>query len=137
MANTAANQEMKCATHTTPRELQCLSVAAELESVGSLPLGAAGRSALGVLGALANQTTILLASASKTTQLTVLVDRVHNPVNARVNADSLVGRIDKDNLIELVGGVLKITTYIYPLSISGVNQRRYSYNFYHSTWQIQ
>jgi len=52
------------------------------------------------------QTTRLLASSSKTTRFTVLVDWVDNPVDASITADGLVLRVDQDDLVVLVGGVL-------------------------------
>ena len=55
--------------------------------------------------ALAN-TSVLLADGGKTTRLTVLVDRVTDPVHARVSADSLVLGVDQDDLVVLVSRVL-------------------------------
>lgn len=52
------------------------------------------------------QTTRLLSSSSETTGFTVLVDWVDDPVDSRIAADSLVLRIDEDDLEVLVGGVL-------------------------------
>lgn len=51
-------------------------------------------------------TTVLLGSRGQATSLTALVDRVDNPVDARIATDSLVGRIDQDDLKVLVGRVL-------------------------------
>lgn len=52
------------------------------------------------------QTTGLLASGSETTRLAVLVDWVDDPVDAGVAADGLVLRVNEDDLVVLVGGVL-------------------------------
>jgi hypothetical protein len=51
-------------------------------------------------------TTGLLAGGGKTASLTVLVHRVDDPVDAGVTADGLVLRVDEDDLVVLVGGVL-------------------------------
>ena len=48
----------------------------------------------------------LLSSRSKSPALSVLVDRLDDPVNLRITADSLVLRVDEDDLKVLVGGVL-------------------------------
>ena len=55
--------------------------------------------------ALAN-TTALLAGAGETAALAVLVHRVDNPVDARVAADSLVLRVDTNDLKVLVHAIL-------------------------------
>jgi hypothetical protein len=55
---------------------------------------------------LAAQTTVLLASRGETTELTVLVHRLAEPVDPWVIADSTVSNIHKDDLKVLVGGVL-------------------------------
>jgi len=52
------------------------------------------------------QTTRLLASCSKTTGLAVLVNRVDNPVDTRITANSLVLRVDEDDFEIFVGRVL-------------------------------
>jgi hypothetical protein len=77
----------------------------EVEGVVSLPGLSAASSCLVVAVTLA-QTTRLLASSSETTGFTVLVDWVDDPVDARIAADSLVLRVDEDDLEVLVGGVL-------------------------------
>jgi hypothetical protein len=66
------------------------------------------RATNGVVGAVAldAKTTVLAASGSKTTSLSVLVDRVNDPVDSGVVADSEVLGIDKDDLVVLVGGIL-------------------------------
>lgn len=52
------------------------------------------------------ETTGLLASGSEATCLAVLVDRIDDPVDARIDADRLVLGVDEDDLVVLVGGVL-------------------------------
>jgi hypothetical protein len=52
------------------------------------------------------ETTRLLAGCGEATSLAVLVDGVDDPVNAGVDADGLVLRVDKDDLVVLVGRVL-------------------------------
>jgi hypothetical protein len=66
------------------------------------------RATNGVVGAVAldAKTTVLAASGGKTTSLSVLVDRVNDPVDSGVVADSEVLGIDKDDLVVLVGGIL-------------------------------
>jgi hypothetical protein len=59
-----------------------------------------------VAGTLSTETTELLASRGETTQLTVLVHRVAEPVDPWVVADSIVCNINKDDLKVLVGGIL-------------------------------
>jgi hypothetical protein len=62
---------------------------------------------LGVVVAVALvETTRLLAGCGEATSLAVLVDGVDDPVNAGVDADGLVLRVDKDDLVVLVGRVL-------------------------------
>ena len=52
------------------------------------------------------QAAVLLTSGSEASALTVLVNRVADPVDAGVAADRLVAGVDKDDLEELVGGIL-------------------------------
>ena len=52
------------------------------------------------------ETTRALAGGGKATSLAVLVDGVDDPVDAGVAADSLVLRVDEDDLEVLVCGVL-------------------------------
>ena len=52
------------------------------------------------------ETTVLLSGRGKTARLAALVHRVADPVDPRVAADSLVLRVDEDNLVVLVDAVL-------------------------------
>lgn len=52
------------------------------------------------------QTTALLAGSSEATALAVLVHWVDDPVDAGIAADSLVGGVNADDFVVLVGGVL-------------------------------
>lgn len=52
------------------------------------------------------QTTALLAGRSETTALAVLVDGVDDPVDAGIAADGLVGGVDEDDFVVLIGRVL-------------------------------
>ena len=52
------------------------------------------------------ETTGLLAGGGEATSLAVLVDGVDDPVDAGVAADGGVLRVDEDDLVVLVGGVL-------------------------------
>ena len=60
---------------------------------------------LGVAVALV-ETTGLLAGGGEAAGLAVLVDRVDDPVDAGITADGLVGGVDEDDLVVLVGGIL-------------------------------
>lgn len=83
-----------------------LSVATERDGVAALPAGTA-RATLDLSVAMAFlHTTVHLASAGKPTELTMLVDRVADPVDARIATNSLVDRIDEDDFEVLVGTVL-------------------------------
>ena len=52
------------------------------------------------------QATRLLSCSGETTRFTMLVDRVNDPVDARIAANSLVLRVDEDDFIILIGRVL-------------------------------
>jgi hypothetical protein len=79
------------------------TVSAETEGVVFLP-GRASRSVI-VAVSLA-ETTVLFANAGKTPSLAMLVDRVDDPVDPGVPADSLVAGIHQDDLVVLVDTVL-------------------------------
>lgn len=96
------------ANHSTNHRklpLRHLSVSLEVEGVVSLPGLSASSSCLVVSVTLA-QTTRFLASCGKATGFAVFVNRVDDPIDTRVSANSLVLRIDEDDLKVLVGGVL-------------------------------
>jgi hypothetical protein len=82
-----------------------LAVAPEREGVVPLPRLPPASSGLVVSVSLA-QATALLAGSGETTALAVLVDRLHDPVYARVATDSLVVGVDKNHLVVLVGRIL-------------------------------
>ncbi len=84
-----------------------LSVSAHALGVASLP-GGSVRTTDGVVGAvtLDSEATVLSTSRGEASSLTVLVDRVNDPVNARIVSDGNVLRINKDDLKVLVGGIL-------------------------------
>ena len=50
--------------------------------------------------------TVLLAGRGEAARLAALVDRVADPVDARVAADGLVRRVDQDDLVVLVDAIL-------------------------------
>ena len=89
--------------HSTPSAH--LAVAPEGEGVVPLPGLPATSGGVVVLVTTA-ETTALLAGGGKTTRLAVLVDGVRDPVDAGIAADGLVLRVDKDDLVVLVGRVL-------------------------------
>ena len=82
-----------------------LAVAPERQCVVPLPCLPPASRAVVVL-VTTTETSALLASSSETTALTVLVDRVDDPVDARIPTDSLVLRIDEDDFVVLVRRVL-------------------------------
>lgn len=84
-----------------------LTVSAENLGVEALP-GGAVRTTDGAVGtvALDAKTPVVLASRGQATALSVLVDSLGDPVDARIVADSHVVRIDQDDLEVLVGGIL-------------------------------
>jgi len=82
-----------------------LTVTLQVESVVPLPCLASSSGSLVKAMTLA-QTTRLLASGSKATRFTVLVDRLDDPVYARIATDGLVLRVNKNNLEVFVGRVL-------------------------------
>ncbi len=83
-----------------------LTVTAQRQGVAADPVGTTTRTdGLVETVTLAN-TSVLLANGGKTTGFAVLVDRVADPVHARISGNSLVARINKDDFVVLVGGVL-------------------------------
>uniref|UniRef100_A0A2M3YXJ3 Uncharacterized protein n=1 Tax=Anopheles braziliensis TaxID=58242 RepID=A0A2M3YXJ3_9DIPT len=77
-----------------------------MQAVATTPAGTArATNGLSVAVALA-QTTRALSSGGKTTKLTVLVHRLADPVDVRITTDRIVGRIDHDDLVVLVGSIL-------------------------------
>jgi len=86
--------------------LKHLSVATKRKSVVALPDVTTARTSLVVTVTLAPETTVLLTSRGKTTDLTVLHDRTADPVDLRVTTDSGVRGVDHDNLKELEGTIL-------------------------------
>lgn len=52
-------------------------------------------------------TTVLLTDGGETTGFTVLVDGVADPVDAGITTDGLVLRVDEDDFVVFVGGVLE------------------------------
>jgi hypothetical protein len=83
-----------------------LTVTSERESVATLPGSSAGSTNNLVVQMTLSKTSVLLSGGSKSAEFSVLVHRLADPVHAGIATDSLVGRIDKDDLKELEGGVL-------------------------------
>lgn len=82
-----------------------MSVSPQLESLLSLPgLSSAGGGVVEEMTLV--DTSGLLASSSETTGFTVLVNRLADPVVSGITSDGLVLRVDKNDLEELVCGVL-------------------------------
>ncbi|CAB78741.1 hypothetical protein [Arabidopsis thaliana] len=67
----------------------------------------AGRSVLVVVVTLSTKTTILLSFGGETSEFSVLVHRVADPVDPWIISDGIVCRVYKDNLVVLVGRVLR------------------------------
>jgi len=88
------------------RPLRSSSVTFERQGVVALPCSTDRRASLGVQVSSAAKSTVLLACRRQSSQLTVLVHRVHDPVDARVLADHCVLRVDQDDLEVLVCRVL-------------------------------
>ena len=83
-----------------------LSVSPELLRVSVLPVGSARGSLLhGLVSSLVHASG-LLAGGGEAAKLSVVVLRADDPVDAWVASDSLVRRIDEDDLEELEAGVL-------------------------------
>ena len=74
--------------------------------VSSLPVGTTRRSGLVGRPTLLGQASVLLASSSETSVLSMLVRTFSNPVDARVSADGLMRGVNKDDFVELVCSVL-------------------------------
>ena len=62
--------------------------------------------------ALGAQTAVLLAGRGDAAELAVLVDRVDDPVDARVATDGRVRRVDEDDLVELRRGRSRNSTNV-------------------------
>lgn len=80
-----------------------LSVPAKREGVVFLPGRASGGMVVKMTFA---ETTVLLSNASKTARFPMLVDRVGDPVDSGVTADSLVVRVDKNDFVIFVDTIL-------------------------------
>jgi hypothetical protein len=99
-SNVAATQRRLTRTVTSH-----LSVTLEVEGVVALP-GLPPSGCGLVVGVTLAEAARLLAGGGEAAGLTVLVDGVDDPVDARVAANSLVLRVDENDLEVLVGGVL-------------------------------
>jgi len=83
-----------------------LTVTLEAELLATLPVGTHRWTTLVGAMVLGAKTAVSFASGGESTELTVLVDRSADPVDARVTTDSLVGWVDHDDLEVLEGGIL-------------------------------
>jgi hypothetical protein len=83
-----------------------LALTANAEGVSTLPVGTSrSTSCLVEVDSLA-QSTALATSRSQSTQFTVLVNRLSDPLSVRIVANCRMVRINKDDLVELVDGIL-------------------------------
>lgn len=83
-----------------------LPISAQRNAVVMAPGCSARRTSLRVKMSLALQSSVLPACSRQSTQFTVLVYRVTDPVNACVVANSLVSRVYKNHFKILVDGIL-------------------------------
>ena len=74
--------------------------------VSLLPVGTSGRSELVGLVTLLSETSVLLAGGGQSSKLTSVVLLGDDPVDSRVLLDGGMSGVNKDNLVELVGGIL-------------------------------
>ena len=92
---------------TTTINRSPLSVSTEGKSVAALPASSPGTTnALVGTVTLLHHTTSMTTGRGETTAFTVLVDGVDDPVDGGIVADGGVVRIDEDDFVVLVGGIL-------------------------------
>ncbi len=95
-----------------------LSIAPEGQGVVLLPgLSAAGAGL--VVAVTLVETAGLLAGGGEAAGFTVLVDGVNDPVDAGILADGLVLRVDEDDFVVLVGGVLVDPVRVQDAQVGG------------------
>lgn len=83
-----------------------LSLVPQALNLPPLPVGMDRRSELGCLGSLDAKTTALPSGRGKTPHFAVLVDRLANVLHTRIVANGVVEWINKNDLVELVYGIL-------------------------------
>jgi len=83
-----------------------LTVATELEKLASAPSSTTRGAEADSLGPFGTETSSFRACRCKSTKLSVLVNWVAYPVHSGVIAYSVVARINKDDFIELMNGIL-------------------------------
>ena len=76
------------------------SVSPEFLGVSVLPVGSSGWSLLKSLVTLLGESSVSLTGGGKSTELSVVLLGVTDPVDAWVSSDSLVGWVDKDYFVE-------------------------------------
>ena len=74
--------------------------------VSSLVVGVSGWSSLATSVTLDSEPSSRSSSGGESSQFSVLVDWVGNPVDSGVISDSVVSWVNKDDFVELVGSVL-------------------------------
>jgi hypothetical protein len=91
----------------TPRYKLSLTVSEEDLGVAALPVGLGGTtdSTVGSV-TLDTETTMFLSSGGESTTFSVLVDRVDDPVDARVVSDGDVGRVNHEDFEIFVSSIL-------------------------------
>ena len=86
--------------------LLSLSISSKRDGVSSKPACSVRRSDLRFSMSLNSQTSSLLASRCQTSQFSVLVDGIADPVNLGVVSDGLMASIDEDDFVVFVGSIL-------------------------------
>mmetsp|Transcript_42613 Transcript_42613/g.117569 ORF Transcript_42613/g.117569 Transcript_42613/m.117569 type:complete len:192 (-) Transcript_42613:15-590(-) len=81
------------------------------------------RASNGTIGKMAPsaKTTVFSSSRSEPSSFTMLVNRINNPINARIITNSNMLRIDKNNFVILVSSIL-----IYPVRVQYTKVTTYS-----------
>lgn len=83
-----------------------LAVAAKRQCIASFPVRTTTCTSCLVVQVSLGFTTALLANRCQTTSFAALVNRITNPVDARVTADGLMLRINENDFKVLVSGIL-------------------------------
>lgn len=116
---------------TQSKQYRSLTVTPERESLVPLPGCPSWRSCLVVQVTLSSETSVLLPSRSESTKLPVLVDRLTDPVDPGVIADSIVGSIHQDYLKVLVSWIL-----IDPVLVENLKATKLTTGTFLSNWTL-
>merc|ERR1712142_843573 len=86
--------------------LFCLSISSQRERIVFLPITTSRRSNHIVVSVTLSHSSVLPTRCRKTTQLTVLVDSLADPVDARISTDGFVHWINHDDFVVHVCRIL-------------------------------